>query len=50
MNWDQLKAALLNLPISDSPVTVERLGVITDERLFLQTHITVVDKYPQISP
>lgn len=50
MNWDQLKASLLNLPISDSPVTVERLGVITDEKSFIKTHIAVVDKYPQISP
>jgi hypothetical protein len=50
MNWNELKAALLLLPISDQPVTVERLGVITDEKQFIKTHIAVVDKYPQINP
>lgn len=50
MSWEELKAALLKLPISEQPVKIERLGIIVDEALFLKTHITVVDKYPQISP
>ena len=50
MNWVELKAALLQLPISDQPITIERFGTITSEETFLRTHITVVDKYPQISP
>lgn len=50
MNWEELKSKLLKLKLSDSPVTIERLGVINDEALFLKNHIKVVDKYPQISP
>ncbi len=52
MNWEQLRAALLKLNVKNSgaPVMVERLGIINDEELFIKTHITVVDKYPQISP
>lgn len=50
MNWESLKAALVNIKNSGSPVVVERLGVINDEELFIKTHIAVVDKYPDIRP
>lgn len=40
----------MKLPKSTEPIVIERLGVITNEDVFLKTHITVVDNYPQISP
>lgn len=50
LNWPQLKAALSELVLTEGHVTVERLGIIMNEKVFLETHILVVDKYPQISP
>jgi len=50
LNWQELKAALLKLSLTDNQITIERLGTILDEKSFLKTHIAVVDKYPQISP
>ena len=50
MSWPEFKEALLKLPILGQPVTIERLGVILDEKRFLETHIRVIDNYPQVSP
>ena len=50
MNWPEFKEALLKLPILGEPITIERLGVILDEKKFLETHIKVVDSYPDIKP
>lgn len=50
MNWKELKAKLLQLPTSNQPITIERLGTIINEEQFLKTHITVVDNYPDIRP
>jgi hypothetical protein len=50
LNWPELRKALLKLPKNTEPITIERLGIITNENVFLKTHIKVVDNYPQISP
>ena len=50
LSWPELKQRILKLEKSNNPVVVERLGTIIDEELFIKTHITVVDKYPQTTP
>lgn len=50
MEWIKLKKALLNLPIDNQSVFLDRIGTITNSEVFLRTQIAIVDKYPQISP
>jgi hypothetical protein len=45
--WLELKEKLLNLSKACEPITVERLGVIIDEEIFLKSHIAVIDQYPK---
>ena len=50
LSWEKLRAELLKIKNSGSPIVIERSGIIHDEELFIKTHIAVVDKYPQITP
>lgn len=42
--WPELKEKLKALVKTESPIHIERLGVITNEENFVTTHIAVVDK------
>jgi hypothetical protein len=51
MDWKTLKNNLLNLNVNNSPVLIEMPpGVIIDEKKFINSHIAVVEKYPQTNP
>jgi len=41
--WPELKQKVLALVKTKSPIKVERIGVIIDEEVFVNTHIKVVD-------